>query len=258
MSPLTGKCIIVTGAAQGIGAGVAQVLAGDGASVVLVDRDARALEAAVMSMRHMGLSVEGVTADVSIEEDAARIPEAALDAFGTVDGLVNNAGIVHVARFRDHTIADWERLTRVNLFGTFLCCRAVLPYLTEAGSGSIVNISSIAALGYTTSHVAYASTKAGIIALTRELAVEVMEAGLRANVILPGFIRTDLSSSVSSASGSDLTGLPASPEPLYGKWGTPRDVGELASFLVSDRSQFINGATITIGGGSDAVIAGGS
>jgi NAD(P)-dependent dehydrogenase (short-subunit alcohol dehydrogenase family) len=251
-APLAGKVILVTGAARGIGLGIARVLAGDGARVVLADRDAGPLADAAGALTAAGLDVLGVPADVTDDADVARAVEAATARYGRIDGLVNNAGVVKVAPFAAHTPADWERLTSVNLIGAFRVTRAVLPALHEHGSGSIVNVSSIAALGYTTSHAAYAATKAGMLAMTRELAAELAPARIRVNAVLPGFIRTELSGSVSAANGT--LGAATRREPPADRWGQPEDVGYLTSFLMTERSSYITGAAITIAGGSELAL----
>lgn len=252
-TPLAGKVVLVTGAAQGIGLGVSEVLAADGATVVLCDRDGTRLREAVAQLRGTGYDATGLTGDVSLPADVSRTVEAAVADCGRIDGLVNNAGIVKVARFADHTLADWQALTSVNLMGTFLFTQAVMAHLGRQESGSIVNVSSIAALGYTTSHAAYAATKAGLLAMTRELAVELAPQHVRVNAVLPGFIRTTLSDSVSRANG-DLDASSSAREPVRDRWGHPRDVGHLVSFLMADRSSYITGAAITVAGGSDLAI----
>ena len=256
MTGLDQRCVLVTGAARGIGLGIAEVLLDDGAKVVLADLPGSPLVEEVERLRDLGHPAQAVHCDVTDERQVTALVSQAEELAGPVAGLVNNAGIVHVARFQEHTLADWERLLRVNVLGTVSCCRAVLPGMQARGAGSIVNIGSIASLGYTTSHAAYAASKAAINALSRELAVELMADEIRVNTVLPGFILTSLSESVSASSAQGLAGLPASDRPIADRWGSPADVGHLVSYLVSDASRFISGASITASAGSDVVIAG--
>lgn len=251
--PLSGKVVFITGAGRGIGYGAAHVLATDGATVVLSDQDEQPLMDAVARLQANGNDAAGLVCDIAAEPDVTRTVGWVLERYGRIDGLVNNAGVVKVAPFIKHTAEDWEKLTSVNLIGNFLVTRAVVPHLISRGSGSVVSVSSIAALGYTTSHAAYAATKAGLLAMTRELAVELSPHRVRANAVLPGYIRTELSESVAKANESLGPRRPAR-EPAPDRWGTPRDVGHLVSFLIGDRSSYITGAAITISGGADLAI----
>ena len=177
MTQLDGRVAIVTGGVQGIGQGVALSLARAGANIVVAEAVQERIPPAVASLEALGVQALGVQTDVTQAEAVDRLVRQTLDRFGHIDILVNNAGIVVVKRMRDQTEADWDRVLDVNLKGVFLCCHRVVQEMEKQGSGAIVNIASIAALHYTVPHVPYAASKAGVVALTRDLAYEPRPAG---------------------------------------------------------------------------------
>lgn len=251
---LDGKVVIVTGGAQGIGLGVAEILCREGAKVVLNDVKTESLESATMSLRSGGHEVVGFEGDAGVEADILNVIGKSLKRFGRIDGLVNNAGLVRLSPFLAHSLTDWNDVIRVNLTGVFLWCKSVIPHMIEHGSGSIVNISSVAALGHTTPHVSYTTSKAGVLALTRELAFEVGPSGVRVNAILPGLIRTEMTETaarVRRAKGDFVPTDQPHGASAVGRWGRPHDIGEAVSFLLSDRSNYIIGASLAVAGGSD-------
>jgi NAD(P)-dependent dehydrogenase (short-subunit alcohol dehydrogenase family) len=235
---LTGQVAMVTGAAQNIGFGVAQRLARSGATIVAMDIDGPSLDAAVARLTDDGVKAIGVVADVSSREQVQAALRTAVEQVGEVDILVNNAGIWITKALLQHTDEDWDRVISINLTGTFICCTAVLPGMIRRGSGAIVNISSIAAFTYTIPHASYAASKAGVSALTRDLAFEVAPHGVRVNAVAPG-------------------NIPKEPRPTVGLpigSGTPVDIANAVAFLASDSARYIIGVTLPVAGGGDLAV----
>jgi 2-hydroxycyclohexanecarboxyl-CoA dehydrogenase len=246
------RLALVTGAARGIGRGVAEALARDGARVVLVDIDDAALSDTASELAGEGLRVFAYTADVSDRDSLADLFARVGDQHGDVQVLVNNAGRIVIKPFLEQSSNDWSSVIDTNLTSVFHTCQLAIPGMIAAGGGSIVNVSSLAASHVTVLHAGYAASKAGIVALTRELAYEFGPAGIRVNAIAPGAIATQMNGGAASDdAAASTTAATVRARVRLGRWGLPSDVGELVAFLVSDRAGFISGGTVTIAGGSD-------
>ncbi|MBB3999233.1 SDR family NAD(P)-dependent oxidoreductase [Aureimonas pseudogalii] len=238
MAAFTGTAI-VTGAASGIGLAVAERLATDGARVVLLDLDGAKAEYANRRLRAAGFETAWAQADVSNEASVAAAVHLATETFGPVGLLVNNAGHVHQARFEDLGVADFDRMFAVHVRGTFLMTKAVLPGMLAAGEGIVVNMASQLGQigGVELSH--YAAAKAAIIGLTKSLAREVSDRGVRVNAVAPGPINTPLVRALSP----DWQAAKRAELPL-GRFGEPEDVAGTVAFLASTDAAIYAGQTL--------------
>jgi 3-oxoacyl-[acyl-carrier protein] reductase len=233
---LDGKTALVTGGSRGIGAAIARELAGAGASVVVGYRSG-AEEAEAIASEVGGRAIR---ADVASAEDAKRLVEEA----GELDVLVNNAGITRdgvLARMSDD---DWRSVIETNLSSVFYTCRAVTRGMMKRRAGAIVNLSSIVGLHGNWGQSNYAASKGGIVAFTKSLAQELGSRGVRANVVAPGYIQTQLTDVIPEEAKTQMLGL----TPL-GRFGDPQDVARAVRFLCSDDASFITGEVLVVGGG---------
>ncbi|MFF3318933.1 SDR family NAD(P)-dependent oxidoreductase [Streptomyces sp. NPDC003035] len=237
MNSLSGKVVIVTGAARGQGAAEARLLGAAGARVVCTDVREEEGRAVADGLGGAGLFVRH---DVTSAEDWQGVVAGALASYGRVDALVNNAALWRTAPVESETYANFETLLRVNLLGPFLGIQAVLPALREAGGGSIVNVSSTAGLVGIPGHAAYGSSKFGLRGLTRSSALDLAQHGIRVNSVHPGAVDTPMTAAVAGRNWSHV--------PL-GRMGRAEEVGELIAFLVSDASSYVTGAEFTVDGG---------
>jgi 3-oxoacyl-[acyl-carrier protein] reductase len=233
------RAVLVTGAGSGIGRAIAEKLAKDGERVVVNDLKGETADEVVARIKESGGEAAAVPGDVSDPESVQRIVEAAREAYGPPEILVNNAGFLQQKRFVDLTVEDFDRMIAVHLRGTFLCTSAVLPDMLSRGSGIIVNVASQLGQigGIELCH--YSAAKAGIIGLTKSLAREVSAQGVRVNAVAPGPINTELVLGL-----SDEWRDAKSAELPLGRFGEPWEVAETVAFLVSDGAALYVGQTL--------------
>jgi 3-oxoacyl-[acyl-carrier protein] reductase len=236
------RVALVTGAARGIGAAIAERLAHDGACVVVADID---LEAATEQARRIGNATFAMQLDVTDPAGPRSAVEAILQREGRLDILVNNAGVAGLAApLAEYPDAEWRRILSIDLDGVFYCCKAVLPHMLERGSGRIVNIASIAGKEGNPNMPAYSAAKAGVIGFTKSLAKEVATRGIYVNCVTPAVIATDILSQLSDEAVSYMTArIPMA------RTGRPAEVAALVSWLASEECSFSTGATFDISGG---------
>lgn len=243
------KTAIITGAAQGVGLTTARLFAESGFHVVLTD--IMSLENVVADLSAEGLAVSGRSGDIASETFVAGLADWVRAEFGAADVLVNNAGISLIVPAEDTSLAQWQKIMSVNLEGPFLACRAFGAQMLVQGSGSIVNVASIAGLHGVSHRAAYNASKHGLIGLTRTLAVEWGGRGVRVNAVCPGWIKTgmDVTAQESGAYCDDdiINRVPMA------RFATPEDVAAAILFLAREDS-FINGVSLPVDGGwiSDA------
>jgi 3-oxoacyl-[acyl-carrier protein] reductase len=233
------RAVLVTGAGSGIGRAIAEKLAKDGERVVVNDLKGETAGEVVARIKESGGEAAAAPGDVSDPESVQRIVEAAREAYGPPEILVNNAGFLQQKRFVDLTVEDFDRMIAVHLRGTFLCTSAVLPDMLSRGSGIIVNVASQLGQigGIELCH--YSAAKAGIIGLTKSLAREVSNQGVRVNAVAPGPINTELVLGL-----SDEWRDAKSAELPLGRFGEPHEVAETVAFLVSDGAALYVGQTL--------------
>lgn len=246
MKPLHGNVAIVTGAGRGIGFAVAERLANDGVTVILLDADAANVEAAAARVRASGGNAEGHAADVSSKQDIDRLFDAIAERHGRIDILVNMAGVWSVMPFEDVTLDEWRRVMSVNLDGTFFCCQAAYRHMKRASYGRIVNIASTA-VDEGTSHMAhYTATKGGVIALARVIATEGGVHGITANTVLPGFTISEGTRAMPIF--EDLVAATLAAQRIK-RSGQPADIAGAIAYLVSPEASFVTGQTVRVNGG---------
>ena len=246
---LANKVAIITGSAGGMGQAAAMLFAQEGASVVVTDVVVDSGEETVKNIKSVGGNAIFVRADVSKEQEVKALVDAAIAAFGRVDILYNNAGIMPSA---DGSVVDlgeelWDRILDVNLKSTFLCTKYTIPHMVSQGKGSIINIASfVAFMGCTVPQDAYTASKGGLIALTKSLAVQYGRHGVRCNAICPGPIETPLLRDLWQ--NEEERNLRLNRIPL-GRFGEAKDIIYMALYLASDESAWTTGSWLTVDGG---------
>jgi NAD(P)-dependent dehydrogenase (short-subunit alcohol dehydrogenase family) len=241
-----GRVAVVTGAARGLGRVIAVTLAEEGFDLVLVD--VADLEAAVADVELRGTTAWPRTMDVSVEPDVAALATGVLERFGRVDALVNNAGISLLVPAESTPLDAWQRVLEVNLTGPFLLCRELGALMLAAGSGSIVNVASIAGIRGISHRVAYNASKHGLVGLTSTLAAEWGGRGVRVNAVCPGWIKTEMD--VEDQASGAYSDADISDQVPLGRFAAPSDVAQAVAFLAdTTRSGFINGVALPVDGG---------
>ena len=257
MGRLDGKVAIITGGGAGIGAATGRLFCAEGAAVMLVDANGEALATARKGIEdHLtGARVATFVADVADDAAALQAVQQALTAFHRVDVLVNNAAMRNYSAVADATLAEWEAVARVNLFGAANYCRAALPALRESKGGSIVNVSSCHAVSGRKGMALYDATKAGLLSLTRTLACEEASHGIRVNAICPGSTLTDFHIGRAGAAGKtvDVLKTERQTNSLLGRWASPEEIAWPILWLASDEASFVTGATLMVDGGLSAI-----
>ncbi len=243
MGSLTGKSAVITGAAKGIGKGIAIAFAREGADLLLVTR-ASSLDETASACKEFGVNVECVTADISESKDAKTAIDRCVEVFGKIDILVNNAGITRdglILRMKDD---EFESVIRTNLTGAFNCIRAASKPMLKKRYGRIINISSVVGQVGNAGQVNYAASKAGMIGLTKSAAKELASRSVTVNAIAPGYITTEMTEVLDDSVKDELIqSIPMN------RFGEIEDVAAGALFLASDQAGYITGHTLSINGG---------
>lgn len=240
---LSGKIAVITGASRGLGRAMALALSAQGARVALVARDVARLDAV---RAEIGDSAAVFTGDVSVEEDVVRIEREVAARLGTVQILINNAGINLRKPLVEFTLEEWRGVIDASLTGAFLMCRAFVPHMKGTGWGRIINLTSIMSHVSIPGRTAYSAAKTGLLGMTRALALELAGEGITVNGISPGPFATEMNTQflTNAEAGAQLmANMPV------GKWGKPEDIGALACYLCSDAAGLITGTDIVIDGG---------
>ena len=238
---LKDKVAIVTGGASGIGKAMCKALAAEGANVVVVDLDGQKGKEAA---KEIGGKSTSLQADVTSSASMNKMAEEIDRQFGRIDILVNNVGVRITKPFLDHTDADWNTMIQTNLTGPFLCSRAVVPFMKRAGKGRIINTASIASFVGRPNRVAYVSAKAGLLGMTRAMAIDLGPMGITCNAIAPGSINSPMNAAQAADAEHDW-----GKETPMGRWGTAEDIANAAVFLALDESSYITGAELKVDGG---------
>lgn len=246
---LNGKKALVTGASKGIGRAIALAYAEAGADVALVSRSAELLEGVAKEVEERGRRAVVIPADLTDREAAADAVRRSIAELGEIDIVVNNAGGSNfLVEFKDLRLSGWDKLMRLNLDSAMAVCHAIAPHLLERGTGSVINVASVAALGAPLL-APYAAAKGGLVALTKSLALEWGRSGVRVNALCPGWTATDLNRNLWEDDASSRSTIASVP---MGRWGTPDEMSGPAVFLASPAASYMTGQVLFIDGGLTA------
>jgi len=250
---LSNKVAIITGGARGIGRGIAMKFAEEGCSPVIIDVLAAEGRKTAEEFSKKGRDAVFIKCDITKSSEVKEMVDQVIGKFGKVDILVNNAGITALPKSLTETPEEeWDRVLGINLKGMFLCCKSVVPHMKEKKYGKIVNISSLAAISPGAPMIHYSASKAGVLGLTLDLALELAPFNICVNAILPGVIHTDMFDQVTPPGINKedfLTDIGRMAAPM-GKVGMPEDIAGVALFLASELSKYVTGDRIIVGGGA--------
>lgn len=246
------KTAVITGAAMGIGRACAEAFAAEGAAVVVADVNVEAGAACADGLRAAGARAVFVPCDVAVAADAERLAQAAVEHFGGIDVLVNNAGIQTYGSVVDTDEAVWNRTLNINLKGVYLVSRFCIPHIRQRGGGAVVNMASVQGIASQRNVVAYSATKGAIIAMTRTMALDHAPDNIRVNCVSPGSVDTPM------LRWAAARFVPDNPDGAVADWGRlhplgrvarPEEIAQAVVFLASDKASFITGANLVVDGG---------
>jgi 2-deoxy-D-gluconate 3-dehydrogenase len=249
---LKDRVAVVTGGNGGIGQGIARGLAAAGSSMVIAARNEQKTAAAVEEIqRQFGVPSVGIQVDVRDELQVREMIRGALDRFGRIDVLVNNAGVAIWKRPERFETSEWDEIMNINLRGAFFCCKAVYPVMKEAGGGKIINTASVSSILGSAKLAPYSASKGGMLQLTRSLAGAWARDNIQVNALLPGWVLTEMSGDAGKDpefSKQVVARIPA------GRWAEPADLAGAAVFLASQASNYVTGVGLPVDGGLSAMV----
>ena len=247
---LKSKVAIITGAASGIGRATAELFAEEGAKVVVADIDSAGGEQTVTNIRSKGGEALFVHADISKDDDAKRISEETVKAFGRIDILVNNAAAFVYKSLEEATVEDWQRALHVNVMGSALCTKYAVAHMKKVGGGAVVNVGSVHSFIGQPGYLPYAATKAALVQMSRNMAVELGSYRIRVNCVCPGAVLTDQTLQRLKELGSTVEEMGAD-HPLK-RGSQPRESAAAILFVASEEASFVTGASLMVDGGYTA------
>jgi NAD(P)-dependent dehydrogenase (short-subunit alcohol dehydrogenase family) len=240
---LAGQVAVISGSSRGIGQAVARAFLGEGARVVVNSRD---LAVAAEVARELGADAVGVGADITTEAGAAALVQGAVDAFGRLDVFVNNAGMAAAGETIDLTLDEWRRVVDLNMTAVFLCAREAARHMLAAGGGVIINTASVQAFAPFPRRLAYGSTKAAVVMMTRIMAAE-WAPTIRVNAVAPGYVRTDMTERLRAEGRVDFEAI--SRRTPMGRLAEPDEIAGAYVYLAGPEASFVTGETIAVDGG---------
>jgi len=243
---LSGKTAQLTGGARGLGRAAALALAREGASLVVIDLLADIVEESADEIRGTGADAMALFADISNPESVAEAFAKTQEKFGRLDVLVNNAGVAPNRLIMDQSLEEWEQVLRTNLTGAFLCSKAAVPMMEQVGGGAIVNIASVSGQRGATGRSAYGVSKAGIIQLTKIMAIEFADRNIRVNAVAPGPVETAITNHSPGTVEGYMSRIPMR------RYGTPEAVGAAVRFLACEDASYTTGHVLNVDGGLEA------